>query len=338
MIGANDGGVDVSNDGGETWSRPALPIGQFYHVAVDNRDAVPRGRRAAGHRHGRRGRATRLSWPRHHTTPTGTTSAAARPAGWSPIPATRTSSTPASISGIITRYDHRTGRRATSAPGRTTRPARRPRTCATASSGPRPSHISPHDPKAVYHGANVLFRTPDGGQSWDAISPDLTRNDKSKQQWSGGPITGDNTGVETYCTIFAVAESPKRKGPDLGGQRRRPRPRHARRRRQELEERDGERPRHPRVGHGEHDRAVALRRRHGLRRRRRPPARRHAARISGRPRTTARPGSASTAAAPGRLPPRRCARTRRGKGMLYLGTERGVAVSRDDGATWSRCS
>ena len=75
-----------------------------------------------------------------------------------------------------------------------------------------PIHISPHDPKTVYHGANVLFRTQDGGQSWTAISPDLTRNDKSKQQWSGGPITGDNTGVETYCTIFVVAESPLEKG------------------------------------------------------------------------------------------------------------------------------
>ena len=75
-----------------------------------------------------------------------------------------------------------------------------------------PIALSPHDPKIVYHAANVLFRTTDGGQTWTAISPDLTRNDKSKQQWSGGPITGDNTGVEIYCTIFALAESPKEKG------------------------------------------------------------------------------------------------------------------------------
>ena len=58
----------------------------------------------------------------------------------------------------------------------------------------------------------MLFRTTDGGASWTAISPDLTRNDKSKQQWSGGPITGDNTGVEVYDTIFVVAESPVEKG------------------------------------------------------------------------------------------------------------------------------
>ncbi|HBY58738.1 MAG TPA: hypothetical protein DEH78_02875, partial [Solibacterales bacterium] len=75
-----------------------------------------------------------------------------------------------------------------------------------------PIHISPHQPKTVYHAANVLFRSTDAGQSWEAISGDLTRNDKSKQKWSGGPITGDNTGVEIYCTIFAVAESPLEKG------------------------------------------------------------------------------------------------------------------------------
>jgi hypothetical protein len=75
-----------------------------------------------------------------------------------------------------------------------------------------PILISPHDPKVVYHAANVLFRTKNGGQSWERISPDLTRNDKSKQQWSGGPITGDNTGVEVYDTIFAIAESPREKG------------------------------------------------------------------------------------------------------------------------------
>ena len=71
-----------------------------------------------------------------------------------------------------------------------------------------PIHVSPHNSKVVYHGGNFLFKTVDGGQTWTRITQDLTRNDKSKQQWAGGPITGDNTGVETYCTIFAVAESP----------------------------------------------------------------------------------------------------------------------------------
>jgi len=75
-----------------------------------------------------------------------------------------------------------------------------------------PIVISPHDARQVYHASNYLQRTSDGGQSWEIISPDLTRDDKSKQKWAGGPITGDNTGVEFYGTIFAVAESPLERG------------------------------------------------------------------------------------------------------------------------------
>jgi photosystem II stability/assembly factor-like uncharacterized protein len=75
-----------------------------------------------------------------------------------------------------------------------------------------PVLVSPHDPKVVYHAANVLFQTSDAGMHWTPISPDLTRNDKSKQKWSGGPIWGDNGTTEFYCTIFALAESPLQKG------------------------------------------------------------------------------------------------------------------------------
>ena len=58
----------------------------------------------------------------------------------------------------------------------------------------------------------MLLKTTDEGQSWKPISPDLTRNDKSKQGPSGGPITKDNTSVEYYDTIFTLAESPVAKG------------------------------------------------------------------------------------------------------------------------------
>lgn len=71
-----------------------------------------------------------------------------------------------------------------------------------------PLALSPHDPRVLYAGANVLFKSADEGLSWTAISPDLTRDDKSKQGPSGGPITKDNSSVEYYDTIFAVAESP----------------------------------------------------------------------------------------------------------------------------------
>ena len=72
--------------------------------------------------------------------------------------------------------------------------------------------FSPHDPNVLYNADEVLFESTDLGQSWRIISPDLTRNDKSKQLSSGGPITKDNTDIETYDTIFSVVESPVQKG------------------------------------------------------------------------------------------------------------------------------
>jgi photosystem II stability/assembly factor-like uncharacterized protein len=70
-----------------------------------------------------------------------------------------------------------------------------------------PIFFSPHNPKKLYAGGNVLFATENEGASWTALGGDLTTNDKIKQRSSGGPITKDNTGVEVYCTIFTATES-----------------------------------------------------------------------------------------------------------------------------------
>ncbi|MEM9824599.1 MAG: glycosyl hydrolase, partial [Bacteroidota bacterium] len=72
-----------------------------------------------------------------------------------------------------------------------------------------PIFFSPHNPKKLYAASNHLHVSYDEGQSWEVISPDLTRNDPSKLGSSGGPITQDNTSVEYYCTIFAAVESPR---------------------------------------------------------------------------------------------------------------------------------
>ena len=71
-----------------------------------------------------------------------------------------------------------------------------------------PIFFSPNNPKALYAAGNILFKTINEGQSWEAISPDLTRNDKKRQASSGGLITKDNTSVEYYGTIFTATESP----------------------------------------------------------------------------------------------------------------------------------
>ncbi|HXH28194.1 MAG TPA: glycosyl hydrolase, partial [Candidatus Polarisedimenticolia bacterium] len=210
MIDGNDGGVDLSWDGGETWTAPLLPIGQFYHVAAD--DSVPYRVTGAMQDLGT------ASCPSNSLHSGGISLADCHSVGGGEAGYTASDPSDPGIVwageyfGIITRYDDRTGmaRNVSIYPENWSghgAEADRYRFQWTA-----PIVISPHDPKTVYHAANVLFKTTDGGQTWTAISPDLTRNDKSKQKWSGGPITGDNTGVEWYDTIFAVAESPREKG------------------------------------------------------------------------------------------------------------------------------
>ncbi|HEX9426907.1 MAG TPA: glycosyl hydrolase, partial [Candidatus Polarisedimenticolia bacterium] len=210
VIDGNDGGIDLSWNGGESWATPPLPIGQFYHVAADNSvpyrvsgamqdigtasgpsNSLDAGGIAPGHWHGVGGGEAGFTVP---------------------DPSDPNIVYAGEYFGVITRYDHRTGltRNVSIYPDNWSghgAEADRIRFQWTA-----PIAISPHDPKVIYHAGNILFRTGDGGQTWAAISPDLTRNDRSKQKWSGGPITGDNTGVEWYCTIFAVAESPRQKG------------------------------------------------------------------------------------------------------------------------------
>ncbi len=75
-----------------------------------------------------------------------------------------------------------------------------------------PILTSPHDPKVMYHGGNVLFKSTDGGLNWSVISPDLTRNDTSRQGLSGGPFTNEGAGGENYNTLAYVIESPLEKG------------------------------------------------------------------------------------------------------------------------------
>ncbi len=75
-----------------------------------------------------------------------------------------------------------------------------------------PIRLSPHDPDTLYTCSQHVHRSRDGGLSWEIISPDLTRNDRKLQDYSGRPITRDNTGVEVFGTVFAFEESPKVRG------------------------------------------------------------------------------------------------------------------------------
>ena len=75
-----------------------------------------------------------------------------------------------------------------------------------------PIRLSPHDPDVLYHASQVVHMSKDHGQSWTVVSPDLTTNNVEQQDYSGGAITRDNTGVEVYNTVFAFEESPHARG------------------------------------------------------------------------------------------------------------------------------
>jgi photosystem II stability/assembly factor-like uncharacterized protein len=209
MIGADDGGVYLTSNGGESWTVPALPLGQCYHVSADNRTPfhVACALQDIGTAQGpsatlSRGGIRNTEW---HGVGGGE-------AGWVVSDPTDPNIVYAGeYLGYLSRYDHRTGEERNVSPWPENPSGHGAEDMRYRFQWTAPIAVSPHDPKVVYYGGNVVFRTADAGQTWTVISPDLTRNDKSKQKWAGGPITGDNTGVETYDTVFVIAESPKKK-------------------------------------------------------------------------------------------------------------------------------
>jgi photosystem II stability/assembly factor-like uncharacterized protein len=209
LINGNDGGATISTDGAQSWTTLYnQPTAQFYHVTTDNRfpyyiygaqqDNSTVGIASAGVD----GAIDRADWY----------DVGGGESGYiAPDPTDPQIVYAGSYGGEITRYDHRTGETLGVNPWPVN-----PIGWAAADVKHRfqwtePIVFSPHDPKTLYFAGEVLFKTTDGGMSWNIISPDLTRNDKQKQQASGGPITKDNTGVEVYDTIFSVVESPVQK-------------------------------------------------------------------------------------------------------------------------------
>ena len=209
LINGNDGGATISTDGGSSWSSMMNePTAQFYHVAADNRFPYW------------------LYGAQQDNSTVAIASASANggidrsdfyavgggESGYiAPDPENADIVYAGSYGGEITRYDHHTEQTQMVNPW-----PRNPIGWGMADLKHRfqwtePIVFSPHQPHTLYYAGEVLFKTTDEGKSWTIISPDLTRNDKTKQESSGGPITKDNTGVEVYDTIFSVVESPVQK-------------------------------------------------------------------------------------------------------------------------------
>ena len=214
MAVANDAGVSISTTRGRSWLRQNLPIAQIYHVTTDNRIPYyvygnkqdgPSYRGPSNSRTG--GQIARSEW---HGVEGGES-------GWAtPDPVDSniiwsTASGSGSRGGIVIRYDLRTrqGQNVEVYPLSTGgHPAAEVKYRFVWDA---PFTISPHDHNRLYTGSQFVHMTTDGGKSWRVISPDLTRNDKSKQQISGG-LTPDNIGVEYGDVVYAIAESKVRAG------------------------------------------------------------------------------------------------------------------------------
>ena len=210
VIIGDDGGAAVSFNGGRSWSTLLnQPTAQFYRVALDNDFPY--------HIYGAQqdnstvriaSRTTDAAIDRTDWYDVG-----GGESGWiAPSPKDSEIVYAGSYGGLITRQDHHTGQLRDVSPW-----PDNPMGAGAADLKYRfqwnfPMVFSPHDPNTLYAGGNVLFKSTNEGQSWQPISGDLTRNDKSKQASSGGPITKDNTSIEYYCTIFTVMESSVEKG------------------------------------------------------------------------------------------------------------------------------
>jgi photosystem II stability/assembly factor-like uncharacterized protein len=219
MAVVNDGGVSISVNRGHSWDRIQLPIAQIYHVTLD--DQIPY------FVYGNRQDGPSFRGPSNSLQFGGFGGSQISRSVWHPVAGSESGfATPdpvdnniiwssgtgaGSVSGAMSRFDEKNHqwREVEVWPDEVSG--------ATAAevkyrfNWEFPVTISPHDHNKVYVGSQFVHATTDGGNSWQIISPDLTRNDRSRMGISGG-LTPDNIGVEYAGTVFAIAESPKEAG------------------------------------------------------------------------------------------------------------------------------
>ncbi len=210
MVIGDDGGAQITYDGGETWSTyHNQPTSQFYRVTTDNSFpyriyAAQQDNSTIRIKHRSTGQSiSEDDWER---------TAGGESAHIAVDPKDNDVVYGGSYDGFLTRINHKT---------------ETVRSISVWPDNPMghgaedmkyrfqwnfPILFSKHNPNKLYTFSNRVHVTENEGQSWEVISPDLTRNDPDKQKSSGGPITQDNTSVEYYCTIFAAAESPLKEG------------------------------------------------------------------------------------------------------------------------------
>ena len=212
FIQSNDGGANVTRDGGATWSsQHNQPTAELYQVDIDDRFpywlyagqqdnttiAVP-SIAPDGHPGGHTGH-----WREIGGCETG-------PAV--PKPTSQGTIVYSNCKGRFGRFSELTGQEKQYYVGAANMYGHSPEDLAYRFQRVSPIHVSPHDPNVVYHASQFLHRTTDEGVTWETISPDLTANDPRGHVVSGTPITRDITGEEFYSTLYTLSESPLERG------------------------------------------------------------------------------------------------------------------------------
>ena len=216
MIEGNDGGACVSLNGGETWSTIYNQLtAQFYHVATDNEFPY----RVYGTQQDNsaisvpsRTHKGAIPWGDCYTVGNSESGHIAVHPQDANIVVSGAVGSSAGGGGNLVRYDHATGQVRIITVWPELNGGRGANEMKYRFQWTFPIQFSPHDPDILYVAGNLVFRSTDQGSTWEPISPDLTRADTSKMETSGGPITKDTSGAETYGTIFAFVESPHEPG------------------------------------------------------------------------------------------------------------------------------
>jgi photosystem II stability/assembly factor-like uncharacterized protein len=209
MIEANDGGANVSLNGGQSWSTQRnQPTAEIYRLTVDEQYPY----RVYGAQQdnstisvpSRAGRGVVEDWYEVGGCESGHI-AVKDPTDPHVIYA-------GCYGGNISRVDRKTGQSRSILVYPQLQLGQAPKDLKYRFQWNAPIRISPHNPNFLYHTSQVVHLSKDEGQSWEAISPDLSRNEESRQGYAGGPISHDSTGVEVYGVVFAFEESPHQAG------------------------------------------------------------------------------------------------------------------------------
>ena len=210
MIEGNDGSANVSVNGGETWTDEDVPTAQFYHVITtpdvpyhvcgaqqDNSTACVSSQAAGGF--GGATGADRVFY-----------SVGGGESGYIAVnPRDPDIFFAGSYGGLITRFNRKTGQLRAVDPFPDNPMGYASKDITERFQWTFPIVYSPVDPSVLYVGSQHVWKTNNEGQTWTRISPDLSRHDPTTMGDSGGPITRDETGVETYAVVFSIAPSPK---------------------------------------------------------------------------------------------------------------------------------